>query len=192
MILNRDSDKSIAHFDNQANSVFKKYLPISELDYRWGFTVNDVGHTKIGMDSDYPLRGHPGTHMFSWETGRILEEYHFVLITEGKGIFESETAGTKNISSGDGFLLFPGEWHRYKPAKETGWTENWVGFSGQIPDIIMQDVFFSRKQNIIPNCSTIDSRYQFNFLDFKVFFLKSFKTLLSPIISSIDNIKFRY
>ncbi len=155
MILNRYSDKYIAQFDFQPSSIFKKYLPISDLDYKWGFTVNDVGHSKIGMDSDYPLRGHPGSHMFSWETGRILNEYHFVLITEGEGVFESKSAGLKNISVGDGFMLFPGEWHRYKPAKETGWTENWVGFSGEIPDIIMQDVFFPKGQNIISNCANL-------------------------------------
>ena len=62
--------------------------------------------------------------MFSYESGRILDEYHFVLITEGKGIFESKSAGIKNVNTGDGFLLFPGEWHRYKPIKQSGWTEN--------------------------------------------------------------------
>lgn len=40
MILNRDSDKNITQFDNQTKPVFKKFLPISELDNKWDFIVN--------------------------------------------------------------------------------------------------------------------------------------------------------
>ena len=29
-------------------------------------------------------------------------------------------------------LLFPGVWHRYAPAMETGWYEHWIGFDGEI------------------------------------------------------------
>ena len=155
MILNKYSDKKITQFDNQKNLVLKKYLPVSELDKKWGFTINSAGFTQIGKNADYPSKGHPGSHMFSWETGRVLEEYHFVLITEGQGVFENRKTGLKRINSGDGFLLFPGEWHRYKPDKETGWTENWVGFTGQIPDIVLSDSSFPGCQNIIPNCASM-------------------------------------
>ena len=123
----------------------KKYIPISEMDIQWGFFVNDAGKTIIPKGSAYPSKGHPGSHMFTWEKGRVLDEYHFVLITEGKGVFESKTAGTININAGDGFLLFPGEWHRYKPKKQIGWVENWIGFSGRIPDSIITETFFSKK-----------------------------------------------
>lgn len=133
----------------------KKYIPISEIDSKWGFVVNDIGNTIIKKNSEYPEKGHPGTYMFSWETGRILDEYHFVLITEGKGVFESESGGIKNINAGDGFLLYPREWHRYKPLKQTGWTENWIGFSGKIPELIISDYFFDRKQPIIRKCATV-------------------------------------
>jgi AraC-like DNA-binding protein len=137
------------------NSSFKKYLPISEIDSKWGFVVNDIGGTIINKGSDYPPKGHPSTYMFSWETGRILDEYHFVFITEGRGIFESKTAGKININPGDGFCLFPGEWHRYKPLKQVGWTENWIGFSGTIPDLIMKEYFFDKKQPLVRKCANI-------------------------------------
>jgi AraC-like DNA-binding protein len=78
-----------------------------------------------------------------------------VLITEGQGVFESKKTGLKTINSGDGILLFPGEWHRYKPDIQTGWSENWVGFTGQIPDIVLSDSFFPRSQNIVPNCASL-------------------------------------
>jgi len=61
-----------------STSNFKKYLVISSLDQEWDFTVNDVGFTIYPKNSDYPSKGHPGTHMFSWKTGRILNEYHLV------------------------------------------------------------------------------------------------------------------
>lgn len=155
MILNTHSDKDIPQFDIPKNLPFKKYLPISEMEQEWGFIIHDIGHTVIPINSDYPPKGHPGSHMFSWETGRILNEYHFVLITEGSGIFESKSTGVRNINAGDGIMLFPGEWHRYKPLAKTGWTENWVGFSGPIPDIVMKDYFFKKEQAIIPKCANM-------------------------------------
>lgn len=149
MLSNTDSDILIPQFDNEQKLNFKKYLPISEVDREWGFMVNDAGRTVIARNTEYPPRGHPGTHMFSWETGRILNEYHFVLITGGKGIFESRSAGLRHIGTGDAIMLFPGEWHRYKPVKKTGWTENWVGFSGPVADIVMKDVFFKREEPVV-------------------------------------------
>ncbi len=123
---------------------FKKYLIISELDHKWGFIINDTGYATYIKDSDYPSKGHPGAYMFSWETGRIIEEYHLVLISKGAGVFESKSAGRRKIQAGDGFLVFPGEWHRYKPLKKSGWTEHWVGFSGPMADEIMKDYFFNK------------------------------------------------
>lgn len=150
---NREFDNNIPQFDNNSTKVFKKYLLVSELDKQWGFIINDLGRSVIPKNTSYPTKGHPGSHMFSWETGRELNEQHFVLITQGKGIFESKTAGIKHINSGDGFMLFPGEWHRYKPLQETGWTEHWVGFEGQIAQTVIQDAFFSKKQPVFKNCA---------------------------------------
>ncbi len=134
---------------------FKKYLPISDLDYKWGLVVNDVGFSQIPKNSEYPPKGHPGTHMFSWESGRILNGYHFVLIAEGEGVFESQSAAEIPVNAGDGFILFPGEWHRYKPLKKAGWTESWIGFSGHFAESIMQEHFFKKEQPVIRNCATM-------------------------------------
>ncbi|MFY0626845.1 MAG: AraC family transcriptional regulator [Reichenbachiella sp.] len=144
-------------------ATLKKYLPISDLDKLWGFHINNVGSTDIKKDSVYPPIGHPGSHMFSWEKGRVLDEYQLVLVTEGKGIFESDTAGTIKINAGDGLLIFPGEWHRYKPETKTGWTEYWIGFSGKIPDAIMAD-FFDKKQPVIKKCATVEAINQLNLI----------------------------
>lgn len=131
----------------------RKYLMIFERDEQWGFYVNDLGNTVIEKDENYPSKGHPGSYMFTWEKGRILNEFHFVLITEGEGVFESKETGKKKISSGDGFLLFPGAWHRYKPNRKTGWTERWVGFSGPIAKQFLSNGFFSAQHLIIAKCN---------------------------------------
>lgn len=149
MVLNAESDKMIAQNDNPKDN-FKKYLIISELDREWGFIINDTGYAIYSKNSDYPSKGHPGSHMFSWKTGRILDEYHLVLISKGEGIFESKSAGKRKLHTNDAFFLFPGEWHRYKPLKNTGWTEHWVGFSGKMAEAFIKEYFF-KKENPIAN-----------------------------------------
>ena len=54
------------------------------------------------------------------------------------------------IHSGHMILLFPGEWHSYKPDKETGWYEYWIGFNGQDIEKLVEVDFF-RKDNPIFN-----------------------------------------
>jgi AraC-like DNA-binding protein len=150
---NTHFDIKTSQFDNFKMFNFKKYLPISETDKSWGFVVHDVGYAVIQRQTQYPPVGHPGSHQFLWEKGRALDEHHFVLITEGKGIFESESAGPINVEAGDGFILFPNEWHRYKPKKKIGWTEYWVGFSGVVAENVMKDIFFSQKTPVVHNCA---------------------------------------
>ncbi len=135
------------------NDKYQKYLMVFEQDEKWGFYINNLGRTVIEKKSDYPSLGHPGSHMFSWEKGRILDEFHFVLITDGEGTFESEETGMKKISDGDGFLLFPGVWHRYKPNKKTGWNERWVGFSGDIARQFLSNGYFKSEEPLIIGCN---------------------------------------
>lgn len=126
---------------------------IFENDVNWGFYINDLGANIIDKGQDYPTKGHPGTYMFTWDKGRVLDEFHLVIITEGEGVFESKETGRKKVSAGDAFLLFPGVWHRYKPLKKTGWTEQWVGFSGELAKSFMNNGFFNPKQPIIEKCN---------------------------------------
>ena len=135
------------------NKSYRKYLMIFEHDERWGFYINDLGTSIIGKGDNYPSEGHPGNYMFTWEKGRKLDEFHFVLITEGKGVFECESTGSRNVNAGDGFLLFPGVWHRYKPLKNTGWTERWIGFSGTLAKQLLSNGFFDSEQPVIQGCN---------------------------------------
>lgn len=147
---------------------YKKYLMIFEHDKKWGFYVNNLGSLKIEKGDDYPSKGHPGSYMFTWQNGRVLEEFQFVLITDGEGFFESKETGKKKVASGDGFLLFPGVWHRYKPKKKTGWTEQWLGFSGPLAKQFLSNGFFNLKQPIIQRCNRTTILSYFDSL-FKLF-----------------------
>ena len=126
----------------------KKYLAISPTDQAWGLAVNSVGRQSIAENEVYPPQEHPTRYLFNTQNGRILDEYQLLYITKGKGSFRSTSYGTKRIQEGHMFLLFPGEWHSYKPDESTGWNEYWIGFDGKIMDEWVKNGFFS-KSNVI-------------------------------------------
>lgn len=105
---------------------------------RWGFYVLDAGYTLIPPGTPYPPGQHPEGHDFTWEAGRTLESFTLVYITRGRGRFESGAAGKLRIDAGDAFVVFPGEWHRYRPDPATGWDEYWVEFDGEHARRIME------------------------------------------------------
>jgi len=147
---------------------YRKYLMVFEQDKKWGFYINNLGRTVIEPKEVYPAKDHPDNYVFEWHKGRVLNEFHLVLITKGKGVFESQATGKIKISDGDIFLLFPGVWHRYKPSKKTGWTERWVGFSGEIANQLLSNSFFSPNEPIISKCNQESVLNHFNSL-FKLF-----------------------
>jgi len=92
--------------------------------------VIDSGFAEVPAGSDYPVGSHPDGYMFTWQKGRVLGEYRLVYISRGRGTFQSEHGGQTRVTAGSVLILFPGEWHRYRPLKRTGWDESWIGFDG--------------------------------------------------------------
>ena len=126
---------------------FNKYLTPSVSDEKWGFFITTVGYSKIDSNQVYPnTREHPASHVFTWNKGRILNDYYLVYISKGRGVFESSGTSSFEVSTGTCFFLFPGVWHRYKPDPRSGWEEYWVGFKGYYPDHLMQQLFFDQKK----------------------------------------------
>lgn len=122
---------------------FHKYFPISQDEELWGLYTLTCGHYLSPPGKPYPpLHDHPTDHHLTWKHGRTLQGYYIVYITEGKGLFQSESSATKTIEAGTAFLLYPGIWHRYQPDPATGWEEYWVGFKGSYPEQLMQQHFF--------------------------------------------------
>lgn len=123
-----------------------KYLVSSQSDRLWGCAVNSVGCQKVAPGQEYPPGGHPMRYLFSLSRGRVLSEYQLLYITEGEGVFVSESSGwTREIQlrTGDMVLLFPGVRHSYHPDPVTGWKEYWIGFTGESMDSKVQNHFFN-------------------------------------------------
>jgi AraC-like DNA-binding protein len=128
---------------------YYNYLPLVKDDDNWGLCVLNAGYMQIGADCGYPLNGHPEKYDFNWQSGRVLSEYQLIYVTDGEGIFESESFGSALVKPGTVILLFPGERHRYKPSRQTGWNEYWIGFKGAIMDDLVKRNIFSPGQPCI-------------------------------------------
>src|ERR1700761_3018864 len=113
---------------------YYRYLPISEEDQHWGLSILNAGCTRIAANADYPYRQHPDHHYFTWSNGRVLDEFQVIYIASGEGSFESASVPETAVQAGTVILLFPGEWHRFRPSRATGWDEYWVGFKGEVAD----------------------------------------------------------
>jgi len=150
--VNGQDDLSFAHYDIQMNTAiirdFSRYLPIERDAVEWGLHVIDCGQGDIPAGAHYPGGQHPKDYLFTWKGGRRLNEFQIVYITEGRGVFESRSSGVVQLQAGHVLLLFPGEWHRYRPLKSTGWTEYWIGFNGTYARHIMTR-FFSMENAVL-------------------------------------------
>lgn len=129
---------------------FFKYLTASQEDKKWGLYLNVAGKAEIPRNREYPLRehGHPDSYLFKSGQGRILHEYQVNYITSGKGTLENEY-GKYDIIPGTVMITFPGVWHRYAPVKETGWTENYVGFQGEVAERMLTHPWFPKNRPVI-------------------------------------------
>jgi AraC-like DNA-binding protein len=125
-----------------------KYMVVNERDARWGLTVSTVGYEEISLGDSYPTRGHADGYYFSLDSGRELNEYQLLYLTEGEGLFKSAHQTETPIKEGDLFLLFPGEWHSYHPLNNTGWKSYWIGFKGINMDMRVMNGFLSPEKAI--------------------------------------------
>jgi AraC-like DNA-binding protein len=74
-----------------------------------------------------------------------LQEYQLLYIVKGCGEFANQTT-TYDITKGTIVLLRPGAWHSYKPSKSDGWTEYFIGFSGEMADKAIAKLFAEDEQ----------------------------------------------
>ena len=125
-----------------------EYLMTEEADRSFGLWVNTVGLQKIEPNMTYPSKEyHPKGYFFNVREGRVLDEYQLVYITDGEGNFYSkknERGGVK-VQGGYLFWLSPGQWHSYTPNIETGWTEYYIGFKGEVIENLIRHSFLEGK-----------------------------------------------
>jgi AraC-like DNA-binding protein len=110
---------------------FFKYITAGADDKDWGLYLNVAGKSKTPPNTIYPPQQHPTGYHFTWENGRILQEYQINYITEGGGVLENKN-GKYIVKPGTIMITKKGEWHRYRPIQKTGWVENYIGFSGDL------------------------------------------------------------
>jgi AraC-like DNA-binding protein len=127
---------------NTDHKSFSRYFPVSVRDRKWGWHVTTVGETRNLPGEAYPEAGHPKGYNFDWSKGRVLDCHALIYISHGRGSFESRLSAKQPIEAGQVIFLFPGVWHRYRPAAETGWIEHWVGFDGNVARSWVRNKFF--------------------------------------------------
>lgn len=121
-----------------------KYLSVNLDDRDWELSVINAGCTDVKENNLYPKLQHPPQYNLSWSDGRFLNEYQFIYITKGRGIFESESGGQYTVKAGTLIILFPGDRHRYRPDVITGWKEHWIGINGPYIDSLVAKGYFKR------------------------------------------------
>lgn len=126
-----------------------KYLIVNAMDQKYGLSVNTVGFQSIHPDTPYPLKDHPSGYFFNAQKGRVLREYQFVYITKGHGVFASDSTPETAVSKGKLLVLFPGQWHTYRPLQQTGWNEYFIGFEGSIIDNLLKNSFLSKENQLL-------------------------------------------
>ncbi|MEN8202322.1 MAG: AraC family transcriptional regulator [Bacteroidota bacterium] len=127
---------------------FFKYVNPGKEDKEWGLYVNCVGKADIKPGVVYPPIEHPTGYYFKYEHGRVLYEYQINYITGGSGIFEDK-GGIQKFNPGSLIFIKPGEWHRYRPLKNGGYMEHYVGFFGYTPNLIFGSSWFKQRGAVV-------------------------------------------
>ena len=130
------------------NQSYAKYINAGTLDKDWGLFLTVAGYAQIPPSLVYPPREHPSGYFFTWEKGRVLQEYQINYITEGSGIFETSN-GQFQVVPGSMLILRPGMWHRYKPDQNTGWNEHYIGFNGNFCTALFAEGFFQNGKPVL-------------------------------------------
>lgn len=124
------------------------YPAASASDQNWGMIITTAGYQSVPPYSLYPAGDHPPGYSFRYQNGRVLNEYQLVYMSKGKGTFVSASVPEMVLNEGSLFMLFPGEWHTYRPAKDTGWNTFWIGFKGSAINQLVTSGFFSEKSPV--------------------------------------------
>ncbi|MEN8156646.1 MAG: AraC family transcriptional regulator [Bacteroidota bacterium] len=127
---------------------FFKYVNPGQEDKDWGLYLSCAGKAEVKPGVTYPPTTHPSGYHFSFDRGRVLDEYQINYITDGAGLYENR-GGKFNVTPGSMIFTKPGQWHRYKPKKTAGWVEHYVGFSGYIAHQVFGRPWFTQKNAVV-------------------------------------------
>lgn len=125
-----------------------KYLLPQKSDYQWGIITRTVGQQDVPVGSTYPVGEHPEDYLFFTDKGRVLRETQILYIVRGGGWFVSTHQPRIQLRAGDVVVLYQGEWHNYAPDPQTGWSEAWIGFTGDFADQLINKFLPDREHPV--------------------------------------------
>lgn len=106
------------------------YLPVDDSLARSELYLTSIGQADYPPGVPFPAPEHPSEYFFRWEKGRILHDFALVWISNGGGEIEIGSGRRESFHAGCAAILVPGAWHRYRPNRDTGWTESWLCLNG--------------------------------------------------------------
>jgi len=125
---------------------FRHALPVNESVFHEELYLTHAGWERIEPGAAYPLRDAPFFY-FEWNEGRTLPEFCLALVVAGGGELETHDH-RERLRAGQAFLFQPGEWHRHRPSRDTGWTLMWIHFNGDEPLRWLGEQSFQLHRNI--------------------------------------------
>ena len=136
-----------------------RYFPEDNATGLWGLCLRSVGWQQTLLESEYPIRQHPDSYYYTWDTGRRLSEHQLALVFSGSGVVEFERGKPNHLPSGTLFLLPQGQWHRCMPDALTGWGTLWFGFNGAAANAVVRSVFHDENRFIKPLAKAKEFKY---------------------------------
>lgn len=127
------------------------YCPIGQVQRRFGIYLTGAGREVTKPGEPYPHAYHSSDYYFTWKNGRALAdwEYQLLYIRSGRGVIEFKRGKGIPLQGGSVIILHPGEWHRYRPDPETGWSEAYIGIGGAFLERVFTEPFFRRPPTVI-------------------------------------------
>ena len=127
------------------------YCPISPIQRKFGLYITGAGRETTKPGEAYPHEYHSSDYYFTWQNGRALPdwEYQLLYICDGRGVIQFKRGKSIHIGAGTVIILHPGEWHRYRPDPDTGWSEAYIGIGGEFLKNVVAEPFFTPSQTII-------------------------------------------
>jgi len=146
-----DEEQKLQKRPNHQTSL-ARCTPIDPMSRTLGFYLSDAGFAIVPANLSYPstVENQLQKYASSWRKRKVRQDFQIVYISKGKGIFQSTQSGLISINAGDALLLFPGEWNRYRPDPEVGWTEYWLRFNGEYASKLMSELLPSSLRSIRP------------------------------------------
>ena len=74
-----------------------KYFPVNDAQKAWGIYATCIGHSLTAPYAKFPSSIHPDEYFFTWDKGRILNEWQFILVEKDAASQNSAKADIRSM-----------------------------------------------------------------------------------------------